>query len=188
MTEKNRFLFHQIFGENPPNVKDLPKGDETRKQAEAATFYFDSCVDYLREQFPNQGINALTTNLWRAVGNKITPAGITPNIPTLSFYAEIKPQSIATAVLVPSRWSEMVELDTNYQLGAVVFVASQVQDFTQAVFSRDFSKFADRQAVITRSQQWEAEYLLTLQIIDPSAKLNDYQQQILTKFPRGIKP
>jgi len=146
---------------------------------------FDNGVRVLGDskQMPNPAINHLMLLFWRLVGNKITPSALAHQVPTLSFWAEIKATASLAVVMVPWKWDEMCVKDRWMQLGGLVFVASQACDY----FHGKMSTVSDL-PVITRAQAFEAEYLLTL-LKEPriAFKPNDYQKMVLDKFPKGLE-
>lgn len=158
---------------------DLPM--DMRKMCEESVKLFDSGVDMLRtpEHFPNKNINKLMILFWRLVGNKITPAAIAPPVKTLSFWAEVKGLESIAVVMVPSNWVKMCHDEKWMQLGGLCYVASQAADYWHA-------KIFNREDTIKRAQAYEAEFLNQLKTM-VKFDLNEYQQEVLNKFPNGLE-
>ena len=153
------------------------------------TVLFDNAVDTLRnpQQMPNLAINKLATLFWRLVGNRVTPSAMT-EVPTLSFWAEMKRNSSIGIVMVPWGWPKMCLEDRWMQLGGIVFVASQAADY----YNQKMSTVSDK-PVVERARAYESEYLIMLykqtQGKEPHLHWtpNPYQENIMKHFPYGLQ-
>ncbi len=160
----------------------LPFFDPLRADGEKNSACFTFAVDLLRSTFPNESIRELTALEWEMVGHQMTPFAVLEKVPTLSFASLGKQQSegikgLNPVVLSPLKWHEMFNENPVYQLGAVVFVGSQIRDYyNEKIFER---------AVVARAHAYEAEYLITMRQFG-SLSLNDYQENILEKYPAGL--
>lgn len=145
---------------------------------------FSELVDVMRnpEHLPLPSINALMTLFWRLVGNKISPVAMTDAVPTLSFWAEIRGGRTLAFILCPIKWYEMLREDPHYQMGALVFAASQSKDYWNHQMLPH-----TRKAVKDRAWSSEAELLLYFARTSPKFKPNEYQQKIMQEYPLGIK-
>ncbi len=163
-------------------VDELSEDNELKAKAMAITQTFDKSVDYMREEFPDEGVRNLMTWMWRSIGNKITPSALTPAVDSISFWVEAKQDGLIGMVLIPENWLEMVEKDANMQLGALVFTASQVWDYTEVLKTGNVGVLVDSQGMIARACRWEARYLRQLREWDPEYELNEYQRHVLERF------
>ena len=175
---EKQFLFNEVFQiQNQPDAEVNTKlmGDE-----------FSDLVDVMRQNkhVPIPSINKLMTLFWKLVGNKICPVAST-NVPTISFWCEIQrknniPKSIAV-ILLPPNWHDLLIADPFLQMGAIVFVASQAKDYWNGKFGP-----LTKKEILIRAASNEAELLHFFKRTAPKFIANEYQQQILEKFPLGI--
>lgn len=121
-----------LFGEMFANaiVGHLSPDRKQREDSNRIVFFFDTAVDALRSPlFPNVPVNEAVTLMWRLIGNRMIPSAAGP-VPTLSFTAlGNDPKHLNAAVLVPANWPDLVAQNYKYQLGGIVFVASQCRDW-----------------------------------------------------------
>jgi hypothetical protein len=157
--------------------------DPVRVAGQINADYFTFAVDMLRKAFPNPEIAKLAALEWEMVGNQMTPVALTDQVPTLSFASLGRREGsgikgLNPAVLVPMNWHEMCNENPIYQLGAVVFVGSQIRDYyNEKIFERE---------VVARSFAYEAEYLITMREIIGELKTNAYQDKVLKNYPAGL--
>lgn len=179
----------KFFGESFANaiIGHESSDPEIKDQAAKMVKFFDKAVDTLRnpETFPNKHINELVTLLWRLVGNRMVPMCGGP-VPTLSFTALGNPTGLVAAVVSPQNWPDMFEEDPMYQMGAIVFVASQCRDFYNSKLNANPKTLADK-SVVRRAKCYEAEFLLTILGIDSTYQFNSYQKHVLEVAPQGVK-
>jgi len=150
---------------------------------------FDACVDFLRDpdSFPNQEINQLVTLLWRLIGNKQIPLVLDQwGIREMSFIVLGNSVKQTPFFILPVDFLKQVNYDPIYQLGAIVFNASQGRDYYTGKITGN-----NKAEVKRRARAYESEALLTL---DKMAKAsgqtiqwNPYQLEILRENPQGIK-
>lgn len=167
------------FSAKQTNVADLPEDDPIAKIGRVCEGLFTGGVDVLRSLVPNDRIRAIARIVWDLVGHKRVLVALGPDVPTLSFTATRHGDVIQGFVVIPKHWPQMTKDDPFMQLGAILFVGSQVVDFYN-------DRLFDDPAAQARWQAHEAELLLTLARTLPSWKPNDYQRQILEKFPSGL--
>jgi hypothetical protein len=178
-----RELFPQLPGFDPKEPLINPQ-EYLRKTVEA----FDACVDFLRNpiSFPNQEINQLVTLLWRLIGNKEIPLVLDKwGCPELSFFYERRGHLTTSFFILPVDFLKQVNENPIYQLGSIVFNASQGRDcYTGKITGKN------KPEIERRARGYEAEALLTLQKMAEeegvTIKWTPYQLKVLQENPRGI--
>lgn len=167
------------FAAEQIDVDDLPESDPTARIGKTCGDLFTAGVETLRSIIPNERIRALGRVVWDLVGNKRVLTALGPDVPSLSFTCMRMKGVVQGIVLMPKTWPQMVEDDPFMQLGAILFVGVQVVDFYNDRL------FGDSGARV-RWQAYEAELLRTLQETLSQWTPNEYQRQLLAKYPRGI--
>jgi hypothetical protein len=179
------FLLHNLF--QPRNIDSLAdeKGsdDPEFKKYMLMQEEFSDLVDVMRKDkwLPLPSINTLMTLFWRVVGNKVTPVAMTPNVPSLSFWCEIRGGRSIAVIMMPKNWHDMLVQNAHMQMGAMVFAASQAKDYWNHKFG-----ISSRQEIHDRAWSSEAELLHYFARTAPDFKANDYQQKLMEKYPKGI--
>ena len=164
------------------NLKDLPADDPLTQIGNVCEALFTAGVDMLRSVIPNDRVRAIASVVWDLVGHKEVLVALGPDVPTLSFTAirfDKADDAVKGVVLVPKKWPQMVDEEVFMQLGAILFVGSQVVDFYNG-------KLIGNTDAPGRCRAYEAELLRTLVQAAPDWKPNDYQRQILDKYPAGL--
>ncbi len=175
----DRFIFETIF--NPKNIKSLSDQDPLYIFAKQLEVEFTELVDLMRD--PNRLqiplINELMTLFWHLVGDKITPTAIT-EVHQMYFFAEVYATKSIGLVLCPENWCETLKSNPHYQMGAMVFCASQARDYWN-------HKYPDLEGTnMNRAKAYESELLHWFAKNAESFQPNDYQQIIMECFPQGI--
>ncbi|GIW63754.1 MAG: hypothetical protein KatS3mg091_556 [Patescibacteria group bacterium] len=173
------------FIQNNANLS-VPKN--TEEYLNRMVEVFDSLVDFLRnpDKFPDPQINQLVTLLWSLIGNKdITVVLDQWNFPSVSFAVlgnNIEQQPI---LIIPRDFIIKVAEDPVFQLGMIVYMASQARDFYTGKIKEGSSDILTR-----RARAWEAQALLTLEEMAQKEgvqlTLNKYQLEILQENPNGL--
>lgn len=180
----------RVFGEAFANsvIGNSSPNNKLRIQSEKMTAAFDLAVDTLRLKFPNPVVMGVTSLMWRLIGNKMILSA-SMNVPTISFTMMGGPgKKPAAFVLCPPLWNEMLEQDYIYQLGGVVFCASQCCDFYNEKFQHQQNNpiGLQDQDVQRRAWAYEAEYLNVVKEHLPEHQFNDYQKKVMEEFPNGL--
>lgn len=177
---KNQFLFEKIF---TPTHISLLKGDEL-KSTTLIQDEFSDLVDVMRKSkyIDLKPINDLMSLFWRLVGNKVCPAAISDSVPSLSFYCEIRANKSMAVIICPEKWHDMLIADAHYQMGAMVFAASQAKDYWNNKFIVEKKEIIEK-----RAYSFEAELLNFFAKTVVGFKPNDYQKHVIEKYPEGIK-
>ena len=177
---KNQFLFEKIF--TPSHISSL-KGDEL-KSTTLIQDEFSDIVDVMRKNkfIDLKPINDLMTLFWRLVGNMICPVAIADSVASLSFYCEIKADKRMAVIILPEKWHDILIADTHYQMGAMVFAASQAKDYWNDKFIE-----GKKEEVLERAYSSEAELLHYFANTVLGFKPNDYQKYVMKKYPEGMK-
>ena len=99
--------------------------------------------------------------------------------PTLSFMVMAVEDRNRAVILLPSEWSKAISEDPTCQMGALVYISSQVLDYWN-------DKFSDYNETIQRAKAYEAEFLQTISELPEPPEFDVYQQGILESFPQGL--
>jgi hypothetical protein len=153
-------------------VEAVPQGDE-RLQLQAMEAFVTHTIGYLHTEFPNERIRDLMHHVWCYVGVRKAQFAAGPMVPSLSFAAT----QHKALVLMPHHWLKLIERDLVMQTAALVFTGAQVVDFNN-------KKLGPRTG--ERALAYEAEFLLTMRKTEPGWAPNEYQEDILEKYPQGL--
>jgi hypothetical protein len=182
------------------DARTLPSDDEFRVHAEAQVKYWTQTVGFLKtpQLHPHPQLNSLMQDAWNICNNQIVRCSILPQnpVPSLSFtfFGNATKSTGQGLILFPNDYEQQFRKDAIYCMGGVVFVASQVVDYYNQKFTPD-----EVQKVPERAKMWEAEFLLTIKraLADEKAvgfpkaernyQFNEYQIDVLNRFPQGIK-
>lgn len=192
-------VFRKVFGE-PKYIDDLPSTECTVEAASAKSDAklneraFTETVALLGNPLllyvPD--VNKLMRVFWELVGQRHTPTACA-GVKSVHFYVEMRTAApdgqnrlgggvnIAT-VMVPWNWYKMFLEDPIMQGGALVFVASQARDyFTERIFDPPID---GKNPTKMRALAAESQYLHHI----PSSnwKPNEYQQEVMNEFPKGL--
>lgn len=163
-------------------LKDFPADSSVAQNAIQAEQLFTSAVDVLRRS-DNPVISDLMAYVWDVFHHRHILMAIGPQVKTITFAAASKKDgTLQGLTFLPPNWPEMVKTEPVMQMGAVLFVGSQVADFYNSrVISQE-----EQALVLTRSRSYEAEYLLILH--NGGFPLNEYQREVLASNPTGFNP
>lgn len=161
-------------------VEKMPKGDPMRIKGERLGERFTEGVAMLK-LWPSPDVRTLMSFVWDIVGNRVVPTALGPEVPTLTFAAMGNPAMPDGILFVPHNWEGMIQEDPVCQLGALVFVGSQVVDYYNKRVGFEV------EAVKKRARANEAEFLLTIKEAQPDHKFNDWQRSVLDEFPQGLR-
>lgn len=175
-----QFVFEKVF--QSVHVDTLPHTDPYYQMGKATEVSFTNMVDLMRDpaRLPLPSVNKLMALFWNLVGNRITPTGIT-KVPTLSFWAEIRNDRSIAMILCPEWWHLSLAKEPYFQMGALVFAASQAKDYWNHKFLP-----GSREEVKARSLSYEAELLHYFAKDAPDFKPNDYQKDVMAAYPNGL--
>lgn len=162
------------------DAKELSTDHPDYSQAKECETLFTRGVDFLRSEFPNPVIRRLASVVWDVVGQKITPVAWGLDVKVLSFVVVGHKSAPQGMVIPPLNWAKMMGQDPIMQLGALVFVGSQVIDYANDRFLND------KPNVRPRAIAYEAEYLNTVRSLSASWEPCGYQSQVLQEFPEGV--
>jgi hypothetical protein len=154
--------------------------DEHRSEGAEMERVFTDMVGAMKDDglLPLPPINNLMSLFWDLVGHKVVLTGMTTMVTTLSFMAERNNGKTLGVVLCPPGWTKIVAKNPIYQMGGMVFVASQARDLYN-------DRITDPN-VLKRARSHEAEFLLwaghSVSGFDPCK----YQRKVLEEFPKGL--
>lgn len=169
-----------VFMNGGTPAEKLPDGDPKKLKAQAMGDSFTLGVGYLKTTFPNAALQKLMALVWDIMGNKLIPVAMGPDVQSVSIAVFGNPILPQAAVFLPHHWLDDLKRDPVLQMGAIVFVGSQIMDF----YNRRLITEAEQS--IKRARAYEAEFLLTSRRQSPHLVLNDYQQRILNDYPEGL--
>lgn len=174
-------LYQKLF--STEHIDNLSKDDPRYSVGKAFEVKFTTMVEGMMNpsHLPLPAINSLMRLFWRLVGNKIVPSAM-GQVPTVSFLAEIRQYKSVGMVICPEDWLDKVQQDPYYQMGALVYVASQAKDYWNHKFVPNSKK-----EIFARAYSYEAEWLHFLAATDPAGfQPNAYQQKLMAEYPQGI--
>ena len=142
---------------------------------------FTSGVAALRMMKNIPVINDLMSNVWDIFHHRHIILGMGPNVPSLSLaIVQGKNGLLQALAFAPHAWPEMVDEDAPHELGAIIAVGSQAVDFYNSKILSDNDSKVSKE----RSLSYEAEFILMLD--SNGHTLNEYQRQVLNKYPNGF--
>jgi hypothetical protein len=178
-------LFGRIFGQ-VLHVEDIPTSETTpemaywREKVVLVGNTFTTYVDLIRRsKFLGERVQGVGRLLWGLVGNRIVPGTVAPTLTgTISFFGERKAEREFATIVIPPDWLQQIQEDPIMQFGGVVCVAGQARDF--------YNRKLDPHTV-NRGLALEAEALTGIRQVDADWRPNDYQSEILRRYPEGTK-
>lgn len=174
-------LYQKMFATE--YINNLDKGDPRYSVGKAFEEKFTTMVEGMMNpsHLSLPSINILMRLFWRLVGNKVVPSAM-GGVPTVSFLAEVRQGKSVGMVICPIDWLERIQQDPYYQMGALIYVASQAKDYWNHKFVPGSKK-----EILARAYSCEAEFLHFLKTTDPVGFVpNPYQQKIMDEYPNGI--
>ena len=179
MTERIVFK-HPLFDFLFVREEFLQEGDPLKEYMSGVTATFDYLIDFLRQDFPNPHINEVCTLAWRLIGNKQVNVAMGLPIPTNFGFAILGSVSNPMPIVaIREDWLNYALQNRTMGLGAICLAASQCRDWYNGKI------IGERDRANDRGNMYEAEMLLTL-MQHEKFKPNDWQEQILKKFPKGL--
>lgn len=169
----------KVFAAEKVNLKDVPEDDPIAAIGRKCEALFTGGVDALRSIIPNERIRALARVVWDLVGHKRVLVVLGTEVPTLSFTVMRYGGVDQGIVMLPRNWPQMSVEDPFMQLGAILFVGAQVVDFYN-------DRLVGNRAARFRWGAYEAELLFTLAQILPGWKPNEYQLEVMARYPEGL--
>jgi hypothetical protein len=161
------------------HVDALPDSDPVAIRGKECSELFTAGVATLRVFIPNERIRALANMVWDLVGNKRVQVALGPEVPSLTFAAMDIRGSLQGIVFIPRTWPAMTKEDAFMQLGAILFVGAQIVDFYN-------DPGVDNPTNRARWHAYEAELLFTLCEILVGWRPNEYQLEVMKKYPDGL--
>ena len=118
----------------------------------------------------------------------MVPAVMMSELPTPSFMFEKKGDREFALIMLPTDFAQRCQDDPYMQFGAVVFLASQARDAYNGRIPPEEETARKKVAgkVHKRAHAYEADYLLTAQENCDDFTPNDYQKELLRRFPVGL--
>ena len=164
----------ELSKETGPNERlDIP--------ARAIRETFTGGILLLKDRFPNRGVRDLMSLYMDLLEGHVVSVGLGPSGSTISFVVfseKDSPDEKKGAVLLPPNWAEDFPKKPIFQLGSLVFIASQVVDFYNDRVTDDSCCLAEA---------WEAEYLFEIPALIPDWIPLSYQKVIMRDHPKGIE-
>lgn len=171
---------HPLFNFLFIDQRFLQEGDPLLEKMKDLVGMFDYLITFLRDDFPNKHINELCNLAFMLINQRVIVVGQGPRLPTNFGFALMgTPGDYEPMIVVREDWLSFVVNDRTMGLGAIVLAASQCRDYYNGKSIKDLENCEKRAAM------YEAEMLLTLKQHE-DFKSNDWQQEILRRFPKGI--
>lgn len=178
---KEQLWFYEIFGSGT-RFRDLPPGNEIKVLAEAASSLLREEVEFLAtsERFPNQRINELAFLLGALMNEKIVRLVLANVFTEVAFWAEGQEEEEVAFILAPLDFSLYHYRSRVDWLSDLVCVASFAKDFCCGKHVEGIAGVKERAAA------YAAEFLLTMQKVEPDLQPDDHQREILAQYPQGL--
>lgn len=196
-------LFYKFFGQ-PLHAEDIVLGvqppevavlrDDTLQAGNMVT----AVVGSLRNPklVPLPRINKLMKLFWNLVGWRHVPVLGGTGVKSVHFYCEDRGGRAVGCIMMPPQWSKMMMEDPVMQTGAIIFAASQAQDFWTKKYleAADYQKRKKQNPLLLRAYAYESDWLHYIKRVEEAPKLvglesqwkpNDYQRDVLNNFPNG---
>lgn len=180
---KETFLevLHALTTPNMKFPKDLPDGDALVLLGQLCSDVFTGGVDILRNS-ANSHISDLMSYAWDVFHNHHALLAIGPKVPSLSITAAIQRDGNSRIIVIPPHdWPDMVQQDNVHQMGAIVFVCSQVVD----IYNRRVVSKETKSEMVKLATSYESEFLHFVLDLGHD-KFNEYQQGVMKEFPNGL--
>lgn len=164
------------------NLNDIDKDTQLAKIGQQCQDLFTSGVVLLiKSESPE--IRSLMTDVWNIYHHRHVLMAIGPNVPSLSISVVQNKNGIVQALtFAPYAWPQMVKQDPSMELGAILSIGSQVVDYyNEKLLSKEDSRISKERAL-----SYEAEYLRLIK--RDGVALNQYQEDVLVKYPNGFDP
>lgn len=147
------------------------------KRGKAAEQLFTYSVAAMR-LLPNAALSELGRHVWDVMHWRHVHAVIFGSIKTPTFTVSQKKDdgSQQATILIPENWVKMATKEPVMAFGSVIFTGSQAVDFFNGRV-----RVESTERIGERAQSYEASMLLGY----PAAGLNDYQRELLEKYPHG---
>jgi hypothetical protein len=156
------------------DITELSPDNTFRQKTERSVALFTEGVRIIKEM-GNPRLSTLAETVWDLFHYKYLPLVYGMPVPTLFFAVTTSQEAF---VLIPEDWIVAVETEPIMQLGAIVFIGSQVVDWYNKRLPLESAEM-----IRQRAHAYEAEYLRWF--VDESA-LNGYQKAVLSEFPGGF--
>lgn len=174
-------VLHALTTKDMKFPKDLPAGDAFVILGQLCSEIFTGGVDILRNS-ENPHISDLMGYVWNVFHNHHALLALGPKVPSLSITAAIQRDGSSRIIVIPPHgWPEMVQGDNVYQLGAIVFISSQVAD----LYNRRVVSDETKTEMVKLSTSYESEFLHFVKSLGHE-KFNEYQKQVMREFPNGL--
>lgn len=166
-------------------LEDLDPESALAKQTHTLEGLYTSLVG-ITSMHPSPCLARLGRHLWDVIHHRHSAVLMHSGVHRLSIgIVEHKTTKVQQCiVLVPPAWREMFEAEPLMQLGAVIFIGSQVVDHFNGRFA---CESAER--IGCRSSSYEAELLKAEERRRPASDrswLNEYHRHVLQTHPTGF--
>jgi len=128
------------------------------------------------DETPSKPLNDLAELTWQLIGKNIVPVAF-GGVPTITMCIEIRRQQKAAAMIFPQDIQSRMKKEGLVFLGGMVYNASKARDYYN-------NQVFDIKAFECRAMAYEAEFLRILK--KQEIPFNDYQEEVLKKFPNGL--
>jgi hypothetical protein len=167
---------------NAVSINELDGDTPLAKRGRECEQLFTSGVIQLRMMKDLPLITDLMADVWGIYHYRHVVMALGPDVPSpcIAVVQRVKDGIFQALTFVPYAWPEMIKADPTHELGAIITVGSQSVDFyNNKLLSEEDSKISKK-----RSLSYEAEFIHILSL--SGHNLNDYQKQVLAKYPNGF--
>lgn len=164
---------------NQRTLEDLDKDSPLAKIGRDCQELFTSGVAILCKSVPV--ISNLMLDVWEIFNYQHVVMAIGPNVPALAISVVQDSNGMIQALTFATySWPQMAKEDPSMELGAIVYVGSQVVDYYNNKLLSQEDNIISKQ----RALSYEAEYLLLLK--RDGMFLNEYQEDVIAQYPNGF--
>lgn len=129
--------------------------------------------------FPHPDTQTMADALWEIVYHNLVFVSLAEPHQPLRVHVSVIEDVFQQAVIqVPEDWLLMFQDDPIYQLGGVLYTGSQAVDF--------YNGRLDLHTSAALAQAHEAELLRLTTRAFPAYELDQYQRQLMERFPKGL--
>ncbi len=182
--DQGRSFLDAMFTGGLPHAEDKDMDRAVRARGMQAADLWTLMVAWIADpvRTPSPRINALGLLGWKLCGSNTASLSMTTMVRTPTFLVASKPPRMVGVIMVPPNFVELATADPVMQLGAAVFVNSQVRDYWNSLVF-------EREKIVARAKAHEAEYLRLVR--DQSEQIsngrgwtpNEYQREVMEEYP-----
>lgn len=181
ITIDHKVLLERLLG-TVVRAADLVATDPERVQGEQLGDAFTAGVDVLRGLAGDEAapVQQLGEYAYQVIHHRHAAVAVGPEVDSVSVLVAIRAGVPECFVFLPHQWQRMVMEAPLMQLGALVGACSKVTDFYNGRFGADLPRVIERRAMSLEAELLRLEAFRVL-----AGKLNDYQREVVKRYPAG---